>query len=296
MKRILITGANSYIGTSFERYVAKWPEKYQVDTIDMHGDAWNSLSFAGYDSVFHVAGIAHADVGKVSEAQKALYYQVNTELAVKAAQKAKADGAKQFIYMSSAIVYGDSAPIGKQKIITRDTKPAPANFYGDSKQKAEEEILPLQGNNFNVVVLRPPMIYGRGSKGNYPILVKYAQRLPVFPDVKNQRSMLYIENFCEFVRLMMDHNEKGIFWPQNKEYASTSQIVKLVSEQHGKHILLIGGVGWLLKLMSRATDMVNKAFGSFCYEQEMSEYSQEYRLFSLKESIRQSEIKGENHS
>lgn len=289
MKRILITGADSYIGTSFERYLTQWPEKYLVDTIDMRGDAWQRTSFAGYDSVFHVAGIAHADVGKVTEEQKALYYQVNTELTIKTATKAKADGVRQFIYMSSSIVYGNSAPIGKQKIITRDTNPAPANIYGDSKLKAEEGILPLQSDSFNVVVLRPPMIYGKGSKGNYPVLAKYARKLPVFPDVKNQRSILYIDNLCEFVRLMLENDEAGVFWPQNKEYSNTTEIVKLITAAHGKKMAVTKALNFGLYILRTSTGLVDKAFGSLVYDQSISEYKEEYRVVDLKESIRKTE-------
>ncbi len=290
MKKILITGANSYIGTSFESYINKyWPDAYQVDTLDMVDGSWREKNFSGYDSVFHVAGIAHADVGHVSEETKALYYKVNTDLTVEAAKKAKAEGVKQFIFMSSAIVYGESAPIGQTKRITGDTEPQPANFYGDSKLQAEKGILPLNDDAFKVVALRPPMIYGKGSKGNYPVLAKFAQKLPVFPYVNNERSMLYVENLCEFVRLMVTNEESGIFWPQNGEYSNTTELVKLIAEAHGKKILIIKGFGWALKIMSHVTGLVDKAFGSFSYDMGMSEYGENYRVCTLKESIKRTE-------
>ena len=132
MKKILITGANSYIGTAFEKYIAQWPQEYQVDTVDMIDGSWREKDFASYDTVFHVAGIAHSDVGKVTDERKAFYYKINTDLTVETATKAKKDGVKQFIFMSSAIVYGDSAPIGKKKVITKETPVSPSNYYGDS--------------------------------------------------------------------------------------------------------------------------------------------------------------------
>ncbi len=289
MKRILITGANSYIGISFEKYIKQWSDEYTVDTTDMIDGSWREKGFSYYDTVFHVAGLAHADVGKVSEEQKTFYYKINTDLAVETAKKAKADGVKQFIFMSSAIVYGDSAPIGKTKIITKNTVPTPANFYGDSKLQAENGILPLQDENFNVVVLRPPMIYGKGSKGNYPTLSKFAKKMPLFPYVKNERSMLYVENLCEFVRLMVENEERGIFHPQNAEYSNTSEIVKMISNAHGKNIFLLKGFGWALKLMSHMTGLVNKAFGSMSYDMHLSEYKQNYRVCGLEESIERTE-------
>ena len=285
MKKILITGAGSYIGTSVQTYLGRWPEKYQVDTVDMIDGSWRQQSFAGYDTVYHVAGIAHSDTGKVTKERKAFYYRINTDLAVETAQKAKAEGVKQFIFMSSAIVYGDSAPIGGKKVITRETPVSPSNFYGDSKVQAEKGILPLNDGQFKVVILRPPMIYGKGSKGNYPVLAKLASTMPVFPMVDNARSMLYVGNLAEFVRLMIENEEEGIFWPQNGTYTNTTQLVQMIAATHGKKPLLLKGTVWALKVMSRVTGLVNKAFGSLCYDLSISEYRQDYRIYSLEESI-----------
>ena len=289
MKKVLITGANSYIGTSFENYVMQCRD-YQIDTVDMIDSTWRDKSFSEYNSVFHVAGIAHSDTGRVSEERKQFYYQINTDLTIETAKKAKADGVGQFIFMSSAIVYGDSAPIGKPKRITRDTPVAPANFYGDSKVQAENGLLKLADESFHVVILRPPMIYGKGSKGNYPQLSKFAQKLPFFPNIENERSMLYIGNLTEFVKLMIDNNESGIFYPQNAEYVVTSEMVNAIAQAHGKKIRLVKGTTVPLKAMSHVTGLVNKAFGNLSYDMSMSEYKENYRKFSFEESIRQTEV------
>lgn len=285
MKKILITGAGSYIGTSFEEYMKQWPDKYQVDTLDMIGDDWMKYNFSGYDTVYHVAGIAHSDNGKISKEKAKLYYDVNTKLTVRTAMKAKKSGVKQFIFMSSAIVYGDSASIGKKKIITKDTPVSPANCYGDSKVRAEKGLRKLEDENFKVVILRPPMIYGKGSKGNYPLMSKLAQKMPVFPYVDNCRSMLYIENLMEFVRLMIENEERGTFWPQNAEYSNTSELVKMIGKAHGKRIILLRGCTIPLKVMGLATGIVDKAFGNLAYDQKMSKYKEEYRKYSINESI-----------
>lgn len=292
MKKILITGANSYIGTSFEKYIREnFADQYQVDTIDMIDGSWKEKSFVGYDVVYHVAGIAHSDNGKISAEKEKLYRSVNTDLTVETAKKAKTDGVKQFIFMSSAIVYGESGKIGKKKVITKDTPTNPANCYGDSKVQAELGILPLQDETFKVCVLRPPMIYGKGSKGNFPQLEKFAKKLKIFPYVKNERSMLYIGNLVEFVRLMIENEEQGIFWPQNAEYSNTGELVKMIGEANGKKIHLIKGFGWLLKIMSVFNGLVNKAFGNLSYDTQMSNYKVEYRRFSLEESIKETEKK-----
>ncbi len=291
MKRILITGANSYIGTSFEKYIKEnYPNDYVVDTIDMIDGTWREKSFSGYDSVFHVAGIAHSDNRKTGDEKSKLYYSVNKDLTIDTAGKAKSDGVKQFIFMSSAIVYGASAPIGKSKVITRDTPVNPQNCYGDSKVQAENGILPLNDEGFRVVILRPPMIYGKGSKGNYPLLAKIAAKTPIFPYVKNERSMLYVENLCEFVRLMIENEEQGVFWPQNQEYSNTSELVQTIAAAHGKKIYLIKGFVWVLKLIGRVSGLVDKAFGNLSYDMGLSEYKDKYRMADLKESIKRTEV------
>lgn len=290
MKKILITGAGSYIGTSFENYInTNFPDKYTVDTVDMIGDEWKEKDFSPYDAVFHVAGIAHSDNGKISPEKEKLYYAVNTELTSATAEKAKSGGVRQFIFMSSAIVYGNSAPIGKTKIITADTTVSPANSYGDSKVQAEKRLKSLEDENFKVVILRPPMIYGKGSKGNYPLLAKLALKLPFFPRVQNERSMLYIENLCEFVRLMVENVENGTFFPQNSEYSNTSELVEMIAAAHGKKIRLLGGFTWLLKIMGCFTGLVNKAFGNLTYEKSISEYKENYRVAGLCDSVKRTE-------
>ncbi|MBE7058216.1 MAG: NAD-dependent epimerase/dehydratase family protein [Ruminococcaceae bacterium] len=291
MKKVLITGANSYIGTSFENYIKEnYPDDYIVDTIDMMDEHWNQKSFVGYDAVFHVAGIAHSDNGKISDEKAKLYYAINTDLTVETAIKAKSDGVKQFVFMSSAIVYGKSAPIGKKKVITKESSINPANCYGDSKIRAEEGIKSLCDNDFNIVILRSPMIYGKGSKGNYPILAKFAAKTPIFPYVNNERSMLYIENLCEFVRLMVENNENGIFWPQNDEYVNTSSLVQMIANVKGKKILLIKGFGWALIILSYVCGLVNKAFGNLSYDKELSKYKTNYCVVSLEQSIKKTEL------
>ncbi len=284
-KKILITGVNSYIGTSFENYVKQWASDYIVDTIDMKDVSWRNKDFSKYDVVFHVAGIAHSDVGNVSEETKKFYYKVNTDLAVETAKKAKESGVSQFIFMSSIIVYSGC----KETMINADTKPKPLNFYGDSKWQADQKVRELGTELFKVVVLRPPMIYGKGSKGNYPQLAKLATKLPVFPKVKNKRSMLYIDNLCEFIRLMIDNKESGVFFPQNSEYTIISEMVRVIAGVNGNRIMIFPGFGWLIKLMMKVPGKIGglakKAFGDLTYDMHISEYKMNYRIISLDKSI-----------
>ena len=285
LKRILITGANSYVGISVESYLKQFGGEYSVDTVDMRYGDWREKNFGGYDAVFHVAGIAHSDNGKVNAEKEAKYYSVNTDLAVETAQKAKADGVGQFIFMSTILVYGTGAVIGKKKVIDAETPASPATCYAKSKLLAEERILPLADDSFCVSIVRSPMIYGKGSRGNYPLLAKMASELPFFPKVKNERSMLYIENLCELVRLLVENRDGGFFYPQNKEYVVTSNMVRAIAEVHGRKMRLLHGCGPALHLLGKFTPLVNKAFGSLVYDKALSLYRQEYCVADFEESI-----------
>lgn len=299
MKTVLITGADSYIGTSFEEYAEQhYKDGLNINTIDLLDSSWRKKPFKdfngrSYDVVFHVAGIAHADVGNVSEKMKRRYYDVNTDLAIECAKKAKEDGVGQFVFMSSMIIYGDSAPYGKQKKITKTTNPSPSNFYGDSKWKADKGVRKLASESFTVTVLRPPMIYGKGSKGNFPMLSKMARKLPVFPDARNERSLLYIGNLCEFLCQIMLRGCGGVYWPQNAEYTSTTELVRCIGEVSGHRIVVTGILNWAVGIASlvpgKIGGMTNKAFGNFTYEHSMSTYSFDYQIYDLRTSIERSE-------
>ena len=280
MKRVVITGKNSYIGTSLENWLMREPDKYKVDTVDMKDGSWKEKDFSVYDVVFHVAGIAHVSSDPKMED---LYYKVNRDLTIETAEKAKAEGVKQFIFMSSIIVYGDSS--SSKRVIDRNTVPTPSNFYGNSKLQAEEGIKDLETVDFKIVVLRPPMIYGKGSKGNYPRLANMAKKIPVFPDVYNERSMLHIDNLCEFIKVMIDHEETGLYFPQNREYVKTSELVKTIAEVHGKKIWMTKVFNPMLKLLF-GIGIVNKVFGNLVYEKSMSDYDKaNYRIRTFRESI-----------
>jgi len=255
-------------------------DKYKIDTVDMKDGSWKEVDFSQYDVVFHVAGIAHVSSDPKMED---LYYKVNRDLTIETAEKAKAEGVKQFIFMSSIIVYGDSS--SSKRVIDKNTVPTPSNFYGNSKLQAEEGIKDLSTDDFKIVVLRPPMIYGKGSKGNYPRLANMAKKIPMFPDIDNERSMLHIDNLCEFIKVMIDYEETGLYFPQNKEYVKTSELVRMIAEVHGKKIMMTKVFNPVLRMMF-GIEIVNKVFGNLVYEKSMSDYDKaNYRIRTFKESI-----------
>lgn len=289
MKKVLITGKNSYIGESIRDWLVMWPEKFQVSEVCVIGDAWRQNSFAGYDAVFHVAGIAHVSTDPKMEEE---YYRVNRDLAIEVAKQAKTDGVQQFIFMSSIIVYGEV----KEGEITSDTIPNPENFYGKSKLQAEDGILELEDETFGVVILRPPMVYGKGSKGNYQKLAKLARHTPVFPNYNNKRSMIHLKNLCEFVRLILENKERGIFYPQDLEYVKTSDMVFQIGAIHKKKILLFKWFNPLIDLLKSRVVTVNKVFGDLYYSKNLSYYKDQYQILDLKTALIETEGGVENET
>ena len=287
MKKVLITGANSFVGINIEKWLMKTPEEFQVDTVDTMNDAWKLADFTKYDVVFHVAGIAHVDP---KPEMAPLYYKVNRDLTIEIAKWAKEHGVKQFIFMSSGIVYKASKSL-KGDVKTRDTQPCPNDFYGDSKLQAENGLKELNSLTFKVCILRPPMIYGPGNKGNLPRLGWLATKVPVFPAWHNKRSMLFVVNLAEFVKQAILRELNGTFFPQNAEYSDTVEIVRQFAKEHGHKI-------WISKIFnpfvwfgSFFLPAIPKMFSDSYYVQEMSKYDFDYQLVSFEESIKGLEIR-----
>lgn len=286
MKKVLITGANSFVGTNIEKWLLKEPESYQVDTVDTMNDAWKQTDLTKYDIVFHVAGIAHVDP---KPEMAPLYYKVNRDLAIEVAQHAKECGVKQFIYMSSRIVYRASKSL-KGNVTTPETQPDPNDFYGDSKLQAEKGLHELESPTFKVAILRPPMIYGSNSKGNFLRLGWLATKAPVFPAWHNKRSMLYIDNLAEFVKQIIDRELGGTFFPQNKELTDTVEVVRYFAQKYHKKIWISRVFNPFVWLGSFFLKPIPKMFSDSYYVPEMSVYDFDYQLVSFDDSLKRIEI------
>lgn len=279
MKNILITGENSYVGRSLEKWLWYYNESYSIDFISIRNDSWRKKKFSEYDIVFHAAGIAHI---KETKENAHLYYKVNRDLAYDVAQKAKIDGVKQFVFLSSMSVYGIESGV-----INKNSPLKPKSNYGRSKLQAEELIKPLESDKFKIAIIRPPMIYGANCKGNYPKIARLALKVPLFPNIKNKRSMIYIDNLCEFLRLIIDETSEGLFFPQNEEYVCTPEMVSLIAEMHGSSIRMTKLFNPLLRFVQTKT--LNKVFGDLVYKKDMSEPKMKYQLYDFKSSIRSTE-------
>lgn len=284
MKRVLITGKNSYVGRAIESRLLGDPASFHVDTVDVKESGWRAMDFSSYDSVFHVEGIAHVPPSSQSDG---MYMAVNCDLACEVAEKAASEGVRQFIFMSSAIVYGESTVLSRQDPIDEQTLVAPENAYGRSKVEAERRLRLLSSDDFSVAILRCPMIYGPGcTRGNFPTLVRLAQASPLFPKVKNRRSMLYVENLAELVAGMILRGSAGVFLPQNAEYVSTSELVRLIAERSRRGgVVLTGLLSPLVSLLTHVHPLARKAFGNSFYAQSCGNVGFSYQKYSLEQSI-----------
>ena len=307
MKKILITGAGSYVGESVRTYMlahgtstgSAEPE-YQIDAVDTMNDAWKAADFGKYDVVYHVAGIAHVNADPKMEA---LYYKVNRDLTIEVAKHAKAADVKQFIFMSSQIVFHESQSL-KTEVLTSETKENPNGFYGDSKLQAERGLWGINENEnedkkgndnendngnenrMKICILRPPMIYGPNSKGNFPRLMKLATKVPVFPAWHNKRSMLYIDNLAEFVKQCVDRELEGTFYPQNREQADTVEIIRFFAKAAGHKVWITKLLNPFVWLGSFVLQPINKMFATYYYDPAMSSYEFDYQLVSFEESLK----------
>ena len=276
MKRVLITGRNSYIGNAVEEWLTQWPQEYSVDKISVRDGSWRTLNWQNYDVLIHVAGIAHNSSDASLEDE---YYRVNRDLTVEIAKKAKVDNVKHFVNMSSIIVFGT-----KQEEITPLTNPHPDNFYGDSKLQAEVELNKLAEPNFKIVHVRPPMVYGKNSKGNFPLLAKISVKTPIFPMYKNKRSMVYIKNLTELLRLVIDNELDGYLHPQNPEHVQTSDLVKYIAKANNHKLFETSFFNFMIKPLSKV-GIVNKVFGNLYYSYDMRDGNIDYQKYTLDESI-----------
>lgn len=281
MKKVLITAKNSYIGNAFADWVS---DTYDINFISCRTNDWKKENFAIYDSILHVAGIAHVSTNPEMEAE---YYRVNRDLTIELARKAKAEGVKQFIFMSSIIVYGNIDSMANSGLISKDTQAKPKDFYGKSKLEADLGLQKLSDEKFITSIIRTPVVYGPNSKGNFSKLIKIAEKTFIFPKIKNARSMIYIDNLSEFIKRCIDNKSEGIFFPQNKEYVNTSQIVFDLALVLNKKIIPIKFLTPFIIFFSKRLKLITKVFGNKVYDKKMSG-SFDYCVVDYHESLKRS--------
>jgi UDP-glucose 4-epimerase len=258
MIKVLVIGAHSYIGQKFREYVSGMRNiGIMTDLVSASDGAWRQVDFSLYDVVLHLSGIVHR---KEKKDMERLYYEVNHNLAVEIARKAKENHIKQFIFMSTAAVFGSY-----NGCVTKETVPNPTTYYGKSKLAAEQDIIKLKTEEYHIAIIRPPMIYGDGCKGNYPKLVKHVKNMPVFFEFHNKRSILHIDKLSEYLLLLITNEYSGYFYPQDDKYMDICELVVKLRNEIGKNTYLISNLNFLIKFFCNKFAIVNKVFGDFYY-------------------------------
>lgn len=287
MKRILITGKNSYIGNALEKRLLTSGDNYSVDQIGLRDSSWEQIDFGQYSVVIHLAGIAHLNESVI---ESSLYYSINRDLAVKVAEKAKNDGIKHFVFMSTMSVYGILSGV-----IDQNSPMEPITHYGTSKYEAEELLKAMENDQFHLATLRPPMVYGKNCKGNYPRLANFVKKYKVFPNVDNERSMIYIDNLVESLKLIIDFNLRGTFFPQNINYIQTKNLAKMIGLANNIQVISIPNVLNIFNVLSKYNKTFNKVAGSLVYDKQLATMTTlegkelNYNIVDFEESIKETE-------
>lgn len=276
--KVFITGEKGYISTRLYDELKIKNENYMVYKNSVREETLNQLNFTDIDVVIHLAALVHKKESSYSENQ---YFNVNTILTEKLAIKAKCEGVKQFIFISTMAVFGK-----QEGSINSQSALVPKTLYGKSKFAAEEILKKLQDEHFKVAIVRPPMIYGPKCPGNYALLSKLSKKTFIFPLVENKRSMLFIDNLNEFIYQLIQNRDSGIFHPQDPQYINTSSLVYEISKAYGKYIYFSKIAGKLLKILIGKKTIYNKIFGDLYYAEKLSSYKDNsYQKFSLEQAI-----------
>lgn len=255
MLNIIITGSSGFVGSNFVK-LSSGIGIYEVDLLKTTPD---SIDFSGIDSVLHLAAIVHQMKGAPEE----LYFKVNRDLAFEVAKRAKEQGVKQFVLMSTAKVYGESTANGGYW--NEPSECIPTDPYGRSKYEAERLIRGLEDETFKVAIVRSPLVYGAGVKANMFSLIRLVDRFPVLPlgDIPNERSIVYIGNLVALLNKVIEEQASGIFIAGDRSPLSTTQIIQLIAAGFKKRVFLLGIPRIVLSVMKRILPSItDRLYGS----------------------------------
>ncbi|WP_298824696.1 NAD-dependent epimerase/dehydratase family protein [uncultured Planococcus sp.] len=287
--RILVTGENSYAGRQFEKRMLELNSDWEIDFISVRNNEWKMKEFSSYEAIYHVAAIVHQ---KEKSENESLYYKINRDLTYELADKAKLEGVKSFVFLSTMAVYGLIGKIGEETIISKDTVETPTSYYGKSKLEAEHKISVLQSDDFQVSMLRIPMIYGYGCPGNYASLSKLAKKTPLFPKINNRRSLVYIDHLSDLVMYLIDNKAHGLFLVKNPEDVNTLVMVNEIAKNNNKRIINSNILSLFIKSFGNKFSITRKMFGNIIYKNEDCKIDGfQYTKLSFEESITRAEGK-----
>lgn len=218
MMKLLLTGANGFVGSYFTR---QYKDKYDIHVFSFLQDDFEALHIKGVDVVFHLSALVHQP-----NAHEELYQKINVENTLQLAKKAKKEDVRHFIFMSTIAVYD-----GCLNSIYENSKLNPITPYGKSKLEAERKLQELEGEGFMVSIIRPPMVYGHNAPGNIKSLMNLVEKVPILPfgNIENKRSFVYVGNLCALLECIIQKQQRGIFLVSDDKALSTTQLIQAIA-------------------------------------------------------------------
>ncbi len=282
MKRVIITGKNGYIANNLKRWIEGKNDGISAVLLDMRSPSWKEFEFAPEDVIVHAAALVHKDEGETAYSK---YEAVNVKLTEELASCVKKVGCKYFLFISTEAVYGIRPSCFKATEITGQTPLKPYTKYGITKLAAEEVLTGLEDDDFKVGIVRSPFVYGPDCPGNYKTLRKLTLRVKICPKLKNKKSMIYIDNLCEFMYKLINDEKKGIFTPQNKTFITTCEIAREIARSNGIRIFESGLLNPFVVIASLAVGKIATAFSNEYYSEDISSFELDYNVVDAKESV-----------
>lgn len=253
---IILTGSSGFIGQNFINRTSE----YNIVPVSLRNTLMETIDFKDIDTVLHLAGLVHQMKGAPEEE----YFRVNSDLTFELAKKAKEKRVKHFVFISTAKVYGESSKIGKtfdEKFIC-----SPLDPYSKSKLQAEEKLKSLEDINFKVAIVRIPLVYGAGVKGNLNNLMNLITKISFIPlgKINNKRSLLYVGNLIDILKKIINQQRSGIFIACDNTSLSTSELIQLIAQSLNKKIVLFEMPAFIRKTIAKLKPgIIDRLFGSF---------------------------------
>ena len=229
--KILVTGKNSFIG----RYFKENNKLDQIEEVCLVENNIDAIDFSRFDVVFHVAAIVHQS----KHISEEYFFKINSDLAYNVAKKAKEMGVKHFVFMSTVKVYGENN--SKNNVWTETSKCYPQDAYGRSKLDAENRFKVLNDEEFVISIVRTPVVYGSGVKGNIQRIAKFVLNSKLIPlgGIENKRAMVNIANLNSLVNRIIELRRGGLFLAGDKNLLSTSEFVQyLIKYVRGRKYMI----------------------------------------------------------
>lgn len=281
-RNILITGKTGYIGNALEKFFIAQGDR--VERLSVRRQTWQEKDFSKFDVVIHLAALVH---NNTPHARLTDYFKVNYELTKNLANLVKKAGVNKFIFLSTMSVYGEEGSLTSTVKINRYTKCNPTTYYGITKYKAETMLENLANNQFQVNIIRPPMVYGKNSPGNFSRLLKLSKINFIYPKISNQRSVIYIEDLVDHINQLINYDGTTLTHPQNKDYMETNQTLMLMRKFNDKkpYLLEISYFKFLNKFLNKI-GIIRKVYGNLIYDKDIdSKYKFEDKRSNFEDTI-----------